>query len=230
MSVVIIGAGHAGTTAAAALRKLDKDIKISLVSEEGSPPYQRPPLSKKTIFSVTQNYDLILGKDFYNKNNIQLNLNSAVEEINPIQSFVRLNSNKIIEYDQLIIATGSIGYKLNIPGGELAQKLYSINDAQKLAKSIAKAKKVAVIGGGFIGCEIASGAQKQNKEVTLLEAGPSILGRSVAPIFAESVSKIHQSQGINILTNCNALSINDRGIETASSFVPADLVLSLIHI
>ena len=115
MSVVIIGAGHAGTTAAAALRKLDKDIKISLVSKEGSPPYQRPPLSKKTIFSVTQNYDLILGKDFYNKNNIQLNLNSAVEEINPIQSFVRLNSNKIIEYDQLIIATGSIGYKLNIP-------------------------------------------------------------------------------------------------------------------
>ena len=97
MSVVIIGAGHAGTTAAAALRKLDKDIKISLVSEEGSPPYQRPPLSKKTIFSVTQNYDLILGKDFYNKNNIQLNLNSAVEEINPAQSHVRLNSNKIIE-------------------------------------------------------------------------------------------------------------------------------------
>ena len=94
MSVVIIGAGHAGTTAAAALRKLDKDIKISLVSEEGSSPYQRPPLSKKTIFSVTQNYDLILGKDFYIKNNIQLNLNSAVEEINPIQSSVRLNSNK----------------------------------------------------------------------------------------------------------------------------------------
>ena len=96
MSVVIIGAGHAGTTAATALRKLDKDIKISLVSKEGSPPYQRPPLSKKTIFSVTQNYDLILGKDFYNKNNIQLNLNSAVEKINPTQSHVRLNSNKII--------------------------------------------------------------------------------------------------------------------------------------
>ena len=230
MSVVIIGAGHAGTTAAAALRKLDKDIKISLVSEEGSPPYQRPPLSKKTIFSVAQNYDLILGKDFYNKNNIQLNLNSAVEEINPVQSHVRLNSNKIIEYDQLIIATGSKGYKLNIPGGELAQKLYSINDAQKLAKSIAKAKKVAVIGGGFIGCEIASGVQKQNKEVTLLEAGPSILGRSVAPIFAASVSKIHQSQGINILTNCNALSINNRGIETASSFLPADLVVAGIGV
>ena len=230
MSVVIIGAGHAGTTAAAALRKLDKDIKISLVSEEGSPPYQRPPLSKKTIFSVAQNYDLILGKDFYNKNNIQLNLNSAVEEINPVQSHVRLNSNKIIEYDQLIIATGSKGYKLNIPGGEQAQKLYSINDAHKLAKSIAKAKKVTVIGGGFIGCEIASGAQKQNKEVTLLEAGPSILGRSVGPIFAESVSKIHQSQGINILTNCSALSINNRGIETASSFVPADLVVAGIGV
>mgnify|MGYP000642522145 FL=1 len=64
MSVVIIGAGHAGTTAAATLRKLNKDIKISLFSDERSVPYQRPPLSKKTIFSDTQNYDLILGKDF----------------------------------------------------------------------------------------------------------------------------------------------------------------------
>jgi len=230
MSVVIIGAGHAGTTAAAALRKFDKDIKISLFSEEGSIPYQRPPLSKKTIFSDTQNYDLILGKDFYNKNGIQLNLNSAVKEINPVQSYVRFNSKEIIEYDQLIIATGTKGYELNIPGGELAQTLYSINDAQKIAKSISKAKKIAVIGGGFIGCEIASGARKQNKEVTLLEAGASILGRSVAPIFAKSVSKYHHSQGINILTNCKALSINHNGIETTSSIISADLVIAGIGV
>ncbi|MBT4776663.1 MAG: FAD-dependent oxidoreductase [Rhodobacteraceae bacterium] len=230
MSVVIIGAGHAGTTAAATLRKLNKDIKISLFSDERSVPYQRPPLSKKTIFSDTQNYDLILGKDFYDKNDIQLNLDSAVEEINPKQSYVRLNSKEIIEYDQLIIATGTKGYKLNIPGGEQAQTLYSINDAHKLANSIAKAKKIAVIGGGFIGCEIASGVQKLNKDVTLLETGPSILGRSVAPIFAESVSKIHHSQGIKILTNCKALSINNRGVETTSSIISADLVVAGIGV
>ena len=88
MSVVIIGAGHSGVAAATALRKLDKDIKITLISNEDNLPYQRPPLSKKTVFSETPSSDLILGKDFYNKNDINLHTNSAVDKINPEKSSI----------------------------------------------------------------------------------------------------------------------------------------------
>jgi 3-phenylpropionate/trans-cinnamate dioxygenase ferredoxin reductase subunit len=230
MSVVIIGAGHSGVAAATALRKLDKDIKITLISNEDNLPYQRPPLSKKTVFSETPSPDLILGKDFYNKNDINLHTNSAVDKINPEKSSIILFSKDIIEYEQLIIATGTKRHELKVPGEDLAKTLYSIKDAQDLSKSIAKAKKISVIGGGFIGCEIAAGARKQNKEVTLLEAGPSILSRSVAPIFAQTVSQYHNTQGINILTNCKALSLNKNYIETTSSNISTDLVIAGIGV
>ena len=162
MSVVIIGAGHAGTTAAAALRKLDKDIKISLVSEEGSPPYQRPPLSKKTIFSVTQNFDLILGKDFYNKNNIQLNLNSAVEEINPVQSHVKLNSNKEVRFKVTRPSAYGERYKLfviekNTFKAEYSLEEYGVNLVKEENKIVVdrltwngKAKKSGFETGDYI--------------------------------------------------------------------------------
>ena len=134
MSVVIIGAGHSGVAAATALRKLDKDIKITLISNEDNLPYQRPPLSKKTVFSETPSPDLILGKDFYNKNDINLHTNLAVDKINPEKSSIILFSKDIIEYEQLIIATGTKRHELKIPGEDLAKTLYSIKDAQNLSK------------------------------------------------------------------------------------------------
>ncbi len=230
MSVVIIGAGHAGIAAATTLRKLDKDIKITLISKEENLPYHRPPLSKKTIFSNKPNFDFLLSKDYYTNNNIKLACNSSVEVIDPENSCVKLSSKETIPYEQLIIATGTDRRKLDIKGGELAKPLYTIKDAKYLSKNIAKAKKITVIGGGFIGCEIASGARKLNKEVTLLEAGPSILSRSVAPIFAKKVEQYHKAKGISIVTNCKALSIKNNKIETNSNNFSTDLIVAGIGV
>ncbi len=230
MSVVIIGAGHAGVAAATALRKLDREIKITLLSEEGNLPYHRPPLSKKTIYSESPSFDLLLSKDYYTNNNIELTCNSIVEAIDTENSCIKLSSKELIYYEQLIIATGAERRKLDINGGELAKPLYSMKDAQYLSKSIAKAKRITVIGGGFIGCEIASGAHKLGKEITLLEAGPSILSRSVAPIFAQQVAQHHKSQGISILTDCKALSINNNEVETDSKNILSDLIVAGIGV
>ena len=115
-------------------------------------------------------------------------------------------------------------------GGELAKTLYSMEDAYSLSKGISTAKRITVIGGGFIGCEIASGSRKLGKEVTLLEAGPSILGRSVAPIFAQKVAKYHKSQGINILTNCKTLSIDNNEVRTNLKIISTDLTIAGIGV
>ncbi|MGE4576840.1 MAG: FAD-dependent oxidoreductase [Candidatus Pseudothioglobus sp.] len=230
MSVVIIGAGHAGVAAATALRKLDKDINITLISEEKNLPYHRPPLSKKTVYSEKPSCDFLLSKDYYIKNNIKLTRNSPVEDIDPENNCINLTSKELIHYEQLIIATGVERRKLEMNGGELAKTLYSMKDAYSLSKSISTAKRITVIGGGFIGCEIASGSRKLGKEVTLLEAGPSILGRSVAPIFAQKVAKYHKSQGINILTNCKTLSINNNEVKTNLKIISTDLTIAGIGV
>ena len=214
MSVVIIGAGHAGVAAATALRKLDKSINITLISDEENLPYHRPPLSKKTIYSENPSFDFLLSKDYYTNNNIKLIYNSPVEVIDPDNNCIMLLSKDLIHYEQLIIATGTQRRKIVINGSELVKTLYSMKDAYAISKSFANSKKITIIGGGFIGCEIASGARKLNKEVTLIEAGPSILGRSVAPIFSKKIAQHHESQGISILTNCKATSINSNEVKT----------------
>ena len=230
MSVVIIGAGHAGVAAAAALRKLDKSINITLISDEENLPYHRPPLSKKTIYSENPSFDFLLSKDYYTNNNIKLIYNSPVEVIDPDNNCIMLLSKDLIHYEQLIIATGTQRRKIVINGSDLVKTLYSMKDAYAISKSIANSKKITIIGGGFIGCEIASGARKLNKKVTLIEAGPSILGRSVAPIFSKKIAQHHESQGISILTNCKATSINSNEVKTNLKNISTDLAIAGIGV
>ena len=142
MSVVIIGAGHAGVAAAAALRKLDKSINITLISDEENLPYHRPPLSKKTIYSENPSFDFLLSKDYYTNNNIKLIYNSPVEVIDPDNNCIMLLSKDLIHYEQLIIATGTQRRKIVINGSDLVKTLYSMKDAYAISKSIANSKKL----------------------------------------------------------------------------------------
>ena len=226
MSVIVIGAGHAGVSAAVALRKLDKDVKITLLSAEGEFPYQRPPLSKKSAFSENPKFDLLQGREYYKAHNLDLRINSKVDSIEKDINQITLSSGESLNYSQLIIATGCRLKKLNTVGAELAKSLYSTDDTRILSEALAKARSVIVIGGGFIGCEIASGARNLGKEVTLLEVAPAILGRSVAPIFASEISFRHQNNGIQILPNSIIHFITDKGVQTESGLIESDLIVS----
>ena len=94
MSVIVIGAGHAGVSAAVALRKLDKDVKITLLSEEGEFPYQRPPLSKKSAFSENPKFDLLQGREYYKTHNLDLRINSKVDSIEKDINQITLSSGE----------------------------------------------------------------------------------------------------------------------------------------
>lgn len=224
--IIIIGAGHAGVNAAASLRKLDADISITLLSAEDHLPYHRPPLSKKAVFDDELPIEMLQPNGFYDNANINLRLNSPVSNIDTKARQVTLNSGEQLTYEQLVIATGTRLRSLPVPGGDQAMGVYTYADIQSLGPKLHAANKVAIIGGGFIGCEVAAGALKMGKEVSLLITGPRALRRAVAPVLGEKVTQLHRANGMDVRTNCQVISITADGVETDQGLVKADLVIT----
>ena len=169
--IVIIGAGHAGVAAATELHRLDNQLTITIVSNESWLPYHRPPLSKKTLFDAQPSMDLLQTELFYNTKEINLLRNQSVINIDRQHQLVELASGQKLTYNQLIIATGSCLQRITVKGGELAKGVYNYDDILSLGPKLQAAKRVLVIGGGFIGCEVAAGALKMGKHVDLLITG-----------------------------------------------------------
>ncbi len=224
--IIVIGAGHAGVNAAACLRKLDAEVSITLLSAERQLPYHRPPLSKKAVFDANLPIEMLQANGFYEKANIDLRLNCTVAAINPIDKSVTLANGDQLHYQQLIIATGTRLRSLPIPGGESAMGVYTYADIESLGPKLLAAEKVAIIGGGFIGCEVAAGALKLGKQVSLLITGPRALRRAVAPVLGEKVTSLHRQNGMHVHTGCKVHSIKADGVETDQGFVEADLVIT----
>ena len=227
--VVIVGAGHAGVNTAAQLRKLDPTLDITLLSNEAHMPYHRPPLSKHAVFDPNLPMQLLQPDGYFDKHNINLRLNTHVTAIHPLKRHVTIQDHKEyrqdIVYDQLIIATGSSNRRMGISGETLAHSIYTYADIQALGPKLQDAKRVVVIGGGFIGCEFAAGALVLNKQVTLLMNGDRLLKRVVAPAIGKFVTQWHQQQGMTIHEHCQVLSITPSGVETKQGFITADLVV-----
>lgn len=224
--IVIIGAGHAGVNAAASLRKLDAEVQITLLSAESQLPYHRPPLSKKAVFDADLPMEMLQANGYYENANIDLRLNCPVAAIQPNQNNVSLENGETLSYDQLIIATGTRLRSLPVPGGDTAMGVYTYADIEAMGPKLLAAEKVAIIGGGFIGCEVAAGALKMGKQVSLLITGPRALRRAVAPVLGEKVTELHRANGMDVRTGCKVSSITAAGVETDQGFVAADLVIT----
>ena len=148
--VIVIGAGHAGVTAAAELHKLDPHLSITLISNEEPLPYHRPPLSKKAVFDAELPLELLQSEAFYGAEQINLLRGTSVPSINRGQQSVKLDSGQSLAYSQLIIATGSCLRQVPVVGGELAMGVYNYADIQRLGPKLQAANQVLVIGGGFM--------------------------------------------------------------------------------
>ncbi|MGE8684700.1 MAG: NAD(P)/FAD-dependent oxidoreductase, partial [Acinetobacter sp.] len=150
---------------------------------EAELPYHRPPLSKSFIKDADE-MDLsklcLQPENFYEKYQIDLRLNTAVSEIDPDENVVKLYHGDMIEYDYLVLATGTRPRQLPLPGTELqgVMSLRTLQDARQLRSALNTAENVVIIGGGFIGLELASTARSLGKNVTVLEHMPRVLGRS----------------------------------------------------
>jgi len=205
-SIVIIGAGECGVRAAFELRGKGFEGAVTLLSAEAVLPYERPPLSKDRSLEPK----VIRSEEAYKDANIDLRLGTSVDAINLSEKTVLLNNGETVGYDKLLIATGA--RPRVFPGMETCLTLRTDADAAALLPRFAPGVRVGIIGGGFIGLELASTARLAGAEVTVLEAGPRLMGRAVPAEISEAVFARHQSEGIDVRTGAQVASADATSI------------------
>lgn len=198
---IVIGAGQAGASLVAKLRKEGFEGKITLIGNEDALPYQRPPLSKAYLLGdMTKERLYLRPASFYEDNDVELRLGSRVLEINAADKTVRLE-DETLSYDKLAITTGSTPHRLPATiGGELGNVFYVRNlaDADAMAPHFKPGARALVVGGGYIGLEAAAVATKHGVNVTLVEMADRILQRVAAPETSNYFRDLHTSHGVEI--------------------------------
>jgi 3-phenylpropionate/trans-cinnamate dioxygenase ferredoxin reductase component len=235
---VIVGAGQAGGRAAEALRKGGFAGRVLLIGEEPEPPYERPPLSKAVLVGAKPAASTyLLPAGFYAENRIELVTGARVVGIDAAGHGVELAGGERLAYTKLLLATG--GRVRTIPFAPLGRAgvfyLRTMADCLALAAALKAARRLVVIGGGFLGLEVAASARGLGLEVTVLEWMPSILDRAMAPEIARFVHALHLRHGTEIRTGVKVTGIAGEGrIEAVEcgdgSRYPADLALVAVGI
>lgn len=198
--IVIIGGGHAGSQIAASLRSDGYDGPLTLLTAEPDVPYQRPPLSKAFLKDPKHDLLPLRPESFYVKNNIGLRLAAEAQSIDRRHGVVRLTDGSSIPFDRVALATGSRPRLPPIAGIDLdgVMTLRHAGDARAMRERLSAASNVVVVGGGFIGLEIAGTARLLGKTVTVLEAADRLMGRVVAPEISRHFLTLHQGWGSDI--------------------------------
>ncbi|MHC8304827.1 NAD(P)/FAD-dependent oxidoreductase [Pseudomonas sp. PB3P13] len=231
--VVIIGAGQAGFQIAASLRQGGFEGSVTIIGDEHNAPYQRPPLSKAYLKSLADESSIQLRPEaFYADNRIELICGDKVEQIDRRNQQVVTASGKRFEYDKLAITTGTRPRPLDLPGADLVgvHALRSFLHASDLRDDLQKYQNIVIIGGGFIGLEVAACAAGLGKAVTVLEYAPRLMGRAVSTVSSEFFKAYHQSIGVQVVTDARIEQIvgTDRARSialTSGEQIPCDLVL-----
>ncbi|WMN01713.1 NAD(P)/FAD-dependent oxidoreductase [Rhodococcus erythropolis] len=202
-SVVIVGAGHAGATLAATLRQMKFTGSITVIGDETHVPYHRPPLSKK--FSDDSMEQELRPREFYSDNSIELILGATVASIDSRKKLVHFDDGRFREYGTVVIATGATPRTIPVPEGDAmgAFTLRTLDDARGLGTALEKANALVVIGGGYVGMEVAAVARAKGVAVTIVERENRILARVASEEFSRRLTAHHTSQGTRILTSCD---------------------------
>jgi 3-phenylpropionate/trans-cinnamate dioxygenase ferredoxin reductase subunit len=232
MAIVIIGAGQGAGQAAASFRQEGYEGELIILGDESFPPYQRPPLSKQYL-SGTMPLERVYvrAEKFYTDKNIDLRLQTRVDLIDPAKKEVKTTKGETIAYEKLLIATGSRPRILNIEGSKLngIHYLRTIADVDQIQASMKKAKNVVIVGGGYIGLEVASVAISAGHHVTVLEMEERILQRVTTPEMSEYYHDLHTARGLKILTNTTVSGFEGDGhvskVLCGDTAIEADLVL-----
>ncbi|MDX8444206.1 NAD(P)/FAD-dependent oxidoreductase [Mesorhizobium captivum] len=200
--VVIVGAGHAGVQAAASLREEGYDGPVVLVGDENELPYHKPPLSKTFIKDAEAKPQPLRGEAFYSGNSIDYRPGVRIDRIDIGARRLDVSGGGTLAFDRLVLATGSRPRLLKLDGVELAGvvSLRSLADARLIRELSAQSEDVVILGGGFIGLEIAATLRAAGRKVTVVEAVDRLLGRAVAPVIAAHVRQRLEAMGVRILT------------------------------
>lgn len=200
-NIVIVGGGHAAAQLCSALVAAWQGARVHLVCEENELPYQRPPLSKAFMKNPEEVLQLHRSDAWYADAEITLHHADPAVRIERERRTVHLRSGTAIEYAKLVLATGTRARRLpHLPDERLdnVAVLRTAADARRLRSLLENTRHLTVLGGGFIGLEIAATARACGKAVTLFEAAPRLLARSVSPELGEHVLRTHRANGIDL--------------------------------
>ncbi len=230
---VIVGAGHAGGRAAEAMRMLGFEGEIVLIGAEPHLPYERPPLSKELLQTEGgAGFTLIREQAYYAENRIDCRLDSRATAINRTAKTIALQDGTSLPYDKLLLTTGGDVRRLDLPGADLRNIFYlrTLDDSRAIEARLGTAPNVVIVGGGFIGLEVAASARRRGCAVTVLEAADRLMGRAVLPEISHAFHDLHGEHGVDIRLGCAIGQFEgdgsvERAITADGDALPVDLVV-----
>ncbi|MBU2606228.1 MAG: FAD-dependent oxidoreductase [Alphaproteobacteria bacterium] len=232
--IVVIGGGQAGAQALQSLRQGGYAGALTLVGDEPALPYQRPPLSKAYMKGEMAEERLYFRPaPWYQDQNIEVILSTPAKRIDRVNRKVELAHGGQLDYDALIIATGSRPRVLPTKGATLhgVHDLRDLSDVERIRPNMIAGRKMVIIGAGYIGLEAAAVARQMGLDVTVLEMAPRVLARVTSPVMSEFFETEHRAQGVQILTGARLDHLNgeDNNVTAAiladGTRIEADIVL-----
>lgn len=232
---VVVGGGVAGHRAVIELSRRAPDAEIDLVSDEPCLPYDRPPLSKELLHgSKTADEIVLSGTSVYTQANIRYHAGTRITSIDRVHRKVRTEGGVEFGFDRLLLATGSRPRRLptDCTGAVAVHYLRTLHDAVALQQQLVAGRRVVVIGGGFIGLEVAAAAIRRGCRVTVLESQERVLARGMPILVSEWVDRMHRAEGVEIILSANmtamrqeqsAVSIIGSGWTTEADIVVAGI-------
>ncbi len=203
-NVIIIGAGQAGAQTAIFLRQNHFAGPITMIGDEAYVPYERPPLSKGFLAGEVELERMAMRPaTFYADKDIELRLKTKVSHIDRVQKTIGLSTGEVLRYGKLVLATGGRVRRMICPGAELPGVHYLRNaeDVMGFRERLTAGVKLVIVGGGYIGLEVAAVAVKRGCKVTILEMMPQVLNRVVAPEMSDFYADVHRAAGVDIRTS-----------------------------
>ncbi len=199
--ILVVGAGHAAGQLCVSLRQGGFEGSVAVIGEEPQPPYQRPPLSKKFLAGELEADRLwVKPQDFYAQAEIDLRTGTRVMSIDTEAKTASTDDGASLSWRHLVLATGTRIRPLPVPGTDLPGVFYlrTMNDVDAMRPHFTAGKKVVVVGGGYIGLEVAAVARGLEMEVDVVEQMPRLLSRVVSPMISDFYAEVHQSAGVKL--------------------------------
>jgi 3-phenylpropionate/trans-cinnamate dioxygenase ferredoxin reductase component len=228
--IVIVGGGLAAARTAEQLRRAEYTGPVTIVSDEGHLPYDRPPLSKEVLRKEVD--DVVLKpREFYDEKDITLRLGAAATSLDTAAQTLTLDDGTVLGYDELVIATGLVPRRIPaFPELEGIRVLRSYDESVALREHASAAKHAVVVGAGFIGCEVAASLRSLGVDVVLVEPQPTPLASVLGEQIGELVARLHRDEGVDVRTGISVAEVRgDARVETVvltdGTELPTDLVV-----
>ena len=227
--IVIVGGGLAAARTAEQLRRAEYTGPVTIVSDEGHLPYDRPPLSKEVLRKEVD--DVVLKpREFYDEKDITLRLGAAATSLDTAAQTLTLDDGTVLGYDELVIATGLVPRRIPaFPELEGIRVLRSYDESVALREHASAAKHAVVVGAGFIGCEVAASLRSLGVDVVLVEPQPTPLASVLGEQIGELVARLHRDEGVDVRTGISVAEVRgDARVETVVLTDGTELATDLV--